>query len=68
MIARWLTVVLCFLLLVGISAALGCSVERNRYRTDSMRTDLDHLVDDVDWALGIDEPSILYEDSFPPHP
>lgn len=68
MITRWVTVVLCFLMVVGVSASLGCSAERNRYRTDSMSRDLDHMVDDVDWALGIEEPSMLYEDSFPPHP
>lgn len=34
----------------------------------TLRTDLDHLADDVDWALGLEEPSILYEDSFPPPP
>lgn len=68
MITRWVSAVLCFLMIVGISASLGCTVERNRYRVNSMQTDLRNLVRDVDWALGIDEPSMLHEDSFPPFP
>jgi len=68
MTSRWVGIVLCLLTVVAISVSLGCSAERNRRRSYSMETDLDHLVDDVDWALGLDEPSILYEDSFPPHP
>ena len=68
MTSRWVTVVLCLLTVVGLSASLGCSAERNRYRSYSMKRDLDRLVDDVDWALGLDETNICYEDSFPPGP
>jgi hypothetical protein len=68
MIARWVTVVLCFLMVVGLSTSLGCSAERNRYRRNSVSRDLDHLVAEVDWLFGVDEESMLYEDSFPPHP
>ncbi len=28
--------------------------------------DLEDLPDNVDWVLGLDEPSVLYEDTFPP--
>jgi hypothetical protein len=31
-------------------------------------TDLDRIPDDFDWILGFDEPSILYEPTFPPYP
>jgi hypothetical protein len=72
MVSRCLRVLLCLLVVAGLAMSLGCrntySAERVRMRTYSMQTDADHIVDDVDWALGLDEPSILYEDSFPPHP
>ena len=68
MISRWITVVLCFVMFIGVSASLGCTAERNRYRANSIGDDLDHMVDDVDWALGLDERSMVYEDTFPPHP
>jgi hypothetical protein len=72
MAGRWLTVILCLLTLAGISVSLGCanafSEDRNRMRVYSIRTDLNHMVDDVDWFFGLDEPSVLYEDSFPPGP
>lgn len=72
MTSRWLRVLLCVLTVVGVAISLGCanpfSAERNRRRLYSIRTDMDHIVDDVDWLFGLDEPSILYEDSFPPHP
>lgn len=72
MTSRWLTVLLCTLTVLGMALSLGCAnaftEERTARRAYAIRTDLDHMVDDVDWALGLDEPSILYEDSFPPHP
>jgi hypothetical protein len=39
--------------------------EGKAIRRAVVATDLNHLVGDVDWALGIDEPSILYEDDSP---
>ena len=68
MTSRWVTGVLCLLTVLALSMSLGCSAERNRYRANSMKTDLHHMVDDIDWFFGLDEPSILYEDSFPPGP
>jgi hypothetical protein len=72
MSSRWLTVVLCSLALIGVSLSLGCaemfSAERNRRRSYVMKSDVDRIPDEIDWALGLDEPSTLYEDSFPPGP
>ncbi|MHC4480309.1 MAG: hypothetical protein ACYS8K_03775 [Planctomycetota bacterium] len=72
MASRWLAGLLCLVTLMAILLSVGCAnaftEERVRRRKFAMETDLDHLIDDVDWALGIEEPSILYEDSFPPHP
>ena len=71
MSSRWLTGVLCLLAVVGLAISAGCSnafsAERNRRRADVVRRDMDRMVDDVDWMLGFDEPSIIYEDSFPPY-
>jgi len=64
MITRWVGVVLCLIMVVG---SLCCTLERNRYRNYSMRRDIDSMVDDVDWTLGLDEKSSLYESSFPPY-
>ena len=68
MITRWVTVVLCFLMVVGVSPARGCAAGRKRDTTHKKIRGMDQMVVDVDWALGIEEPSMLYEDSFPPHP
>ena len=71
MSSRWLTGVLCLLAAVGLAISAGCSnafsAERNRRRAYVVRRDLDRMVDDVDWILGLDEPSIIYEDSYPPY-
>ncbi|MHC4592490.1 MAG: hypothetical protein ACYS8L_07340 [Planctomycetota bacterium] len=72
MASRWLTVTLCMLTLIGTLVSLGCAnaftEERTRRRQYAIETDLDHMIDDIDWVLGLDEPSILYEETFPPHP
>ncbi len=67
----WLGGLLCVFAAMGLIMSLGCnafSAERQRRRAYSIRTDLDHMVDDVDWVLGLDEPSSLYEETFPPYP
>ncbi len=66
----WLTRLLCVCALAGLVVSLGCnafSADRQRRRAISIRTDLDHMVDDFDWILGLDEPSTLHEQSFPPY-
>ena len=72
MASRWLTAFLCLLTVVGISVSLGCAnaftAQRRRMRIQSVEVDSDNIIDDVDWILGLDEPSTLYEDSFPPYP
>jgi len=61
---------LCLLAALAIVASLGCnafSAERQSRRVYVIRTDLDRIPDEIDWILGLDEPSIIYEDSFPPY-
>jgi len=69
---RWLSTVACLLALAAISISLGCSHywarERTRRRADVVKMDWYRTGDDLDWVLGFDESSILYEDSFPPKP
>jgi hypothetical protein len=65
--SRWLIRLACVLTVAVFIVTCGCSAERNRRRAYSVRTDLDHMVDDFDWMVGLDEPSILYEETFPPY-
>ena len=68
---RWLVRLTFMLTVAVIIVSVGCnafSEERQRRRSVSIWTDLDHMVDDVDWALGLDQPSSLYEETFPPYP
>jgi hypothetical protein len=60
---KWLVHTLCLLAVLCISLTAGCNAftpERNRMRMHSIRTDLDRMVDDVDWILGLQEPTPLY--------
>ena len=69
--SRWLTRLLCLVAATGLVLSLGCnafSAERQRRRVQTSMTDLDRIPDDFDWILGFDEPSILYEPTFPPYP
>ena len=61
---KWFIHAICLLGLLCISLTAGCkafSPERNRMRMHSIRTDLDRMVTDVDWILGFQEPSPLYD-------
>jgi hypothetical protein len=72
MVGRCLTVLLCLLTVGGICVSLGCSnylsVEKERRRAYVVRTDWNHAGDDLDWSLGLSNPNIGFEDSFPPNP
>ena len=60
---KWIVHALCLLTVLCISLTAGCntfSPERNRMRMHSIRTDLHHMSQDVDWILGLQEPSELY--------
>jgi len=65
---RWLAVVMCLVIGATFAVSLGCTAERSATAVASIRSDLNRLPDDVQWVLGLDEPSILYEDTFPPYP
>jgi len=60
---------LCALVVLSVSLLFaGCnffSAERNRRRAYTIRTDLDRMADDVDWILGFDRPSRLYDERQP---
>lgn len=58
--------IVCLLAVASLFLSMcGCGMfdpDRNRRRRYVVRTDLEHFVDDFDWVLGIDKPSMLYED------
>ncbi|MGD2174019.1 MAG: hypothetical protein PVJ27_01345 [Candidatus Brocadiaceae bacterium] len=67
---RSLSVLLCLLAVVGLVVSMGCNAftpERTQRRVSVARQDLGRIPDEVDWVLGFDEPSIIYDDSFPPY-
>ena len=54
------------LFVLGLTCLGGCnafSPQRQGQRTYSIKTDLDRMVDDVDWILGLHRPSTLYNES-----
>jgi len=58
--------ILCFsavcALIFGVCGCSAFTPEKNRRRAYVVKADLEHLIDDVDWILGFDKPSMLYED------
>jgi hypothetical protein len=64
--SRWLVTILCLATMIGLFVSTGCSPERNARRVSTMRSDWERIPDEVDWLFGLDEPSILYEETFPP--
>ena len=65
--SRWVTALVCLVAVAGLLVATGCSQERNARRAYVIKSDLDRMPDDLDWLFGLDEPSILYEVTFPPY-
>ena len=62
----WLARLLCFALLVTLCTTLGCNAftaRRQRRREYAIETNLDRMVDDVDWMLGLDAPTQLYDET-----
>jgi hypothetical protein len=72
MARRSLTTVAFLLVIAGACVSLGCShywaAEKTHRRIEVAKSDWNRAGDDLDWALGLDEPSIMYEDSLPPKP
>jgi hypothetical protein len=64
---RWLAVVMCLVIGATFALSLGCTPERSAAVQASVNGDLNQLPDDVLWTLGLDSPSILYEDTFTPY-
>ena len=68
---RWLRWFVCVLVVAGMALSAGCSnafsAERTRRREYVVDTDLDGIVDDLDWALGLDGPSMIYDHSTTPY-
>ncbi|MFO8007217.1 MAG: hypothetical protein R6V05_05700 [Candidatus Brocadiia bacterium] len=70
MAKRCLVILLCLLAVAALTMSTGCGYftpEKNARRLRVARADLERIPDEVDWALGLDAPSILYEDGLPPY-
>ena len=66
---RWLAVALCAVVAMVLMAATGCSAftpERTRMRMNVVRTDMDRIIDDIDWLFGLHRPSQIYDETLPP--
>ncbi len=48
---------------IGCRAMEYNSPRRTRRRQNTVKKDLGHLSDDIDWLLGLDRPSRLYDQS-----
>ena len=65
----------CFILVVslfalaGISLSSGCSTypAQRRTRQVTMTTDRENMKREIDWMLGVEDPSMLWDYSFPPY-
>jgi len=67
--SRRLTGLICLFVLSGLILFTGCnafSAERQHRRSYAIQTDLDNIVDDVDYLLGLQEPGTMHEETFPP--
>ena len=62
----WTARVLCLVVALSIVAISGCAgaftPERKRRRQMAIRTDIEHMYDDVDWVLGVHQPSRSFDD------
>jgi hypothetical protein len=69
MLTRRLTWLLCLAALFCTVLTSGCSSDpaRRYTQTYTVRTDLGRLAHEIDWILGLDEPSILFDASMPPY-
>jgi len=65
--STWLVRFLCVVAVAGaVFTMLGCNAftpERQRMRSQTVRDDLDHMTDDVDWLLFLNRPSIAYDET-----
>ncbi len=65
----WAARILCLLAVIGMVIVCGCSAmnayspERKRRRAYSVRTDLNRMVDDVDWIMGWHRPTRSFDES-----
>ncbi len=65
----WKTVVILMVCLSVSLVASGCQMlkintpERKRKRMYTIKTDLDRMVDDADWVLGLQRPSRLHNEA-----
>jgi hypothetical protein len=65
-----LTVIIGLVAVAALVVCTGCGMftpERNARRVAIMKEDMSHIPDEVDWLLGLDDYSSLYDDTLPPY-
>ena len=63
----WLAFTLCMITAACFFFSLGCGAERNATMVNSIGVNCDRIQDDLIWAFDLDEPSMMYDDTFPPY-
>jgi len=59
--------ILCLLAVVGFVAFCGCAAynepESQRRRAHTVKADIEHMADDIDWVLGLHRPTKSFDES-----
>ena len=62
----WAAFIVCAFAVLALTFVSGCAAyktpDNQRRRAYTMKTDMENMVDDVDWVLGQHRPSLLYDE------
>jgi hypothetical protein len=67
--SRCLVLLLALVALLGVLGMTGCSTTpaQRRTRALTIHTDRENMKRELDWMLGLEDASILWDYSFPPY-
>ena len=67
--SRCLVFLLSLVALAGVLCTTGCSTTPAQRRTRALAayTDRENMKREIDWMLGLEDPSMLWDYSFPPY-
>jgi hypothetical protein len=66
---RFVRGLICLAVLAVISVLAGCETTpaQARSRARAWRINKDYMAHEWDWIMGVDDPSILYQETMPPY-